>query len=201
VPVSPITVSQGVRAYEQAPPFGRHTPRRPRRCRGAGSVRLVELRAPTPLAGVEPGFVTRADFPERRAPTPLAGVEPGFVARSEAPARCWQRTRLHPGERGGGPRRPSSSRSGDEPRLHPGERGGGQLSLPPWFFLTALASDRGGAVGVIRGRTRLQSSGRPAGAIANPALPSPQIPANARSSTAPAASRGPPGPPGSPAAS
>jgi L-lactate permease len=43
--------------------------------------------APTPLAGVERGFATRADPAAKAAPppapTPLAGVEPGFVTRTD----------------------------------------------------------------------------------------------------------------------
>ena len=43
----------------------------------------AELEAPTPLAGVEPGFVTRPLGHAFQAPTPLAGVEPRFVTAVE----------------------------------------------------------------------------------------------------------------------
>jgi hypothetical protein len=78
---------------------------------------LLKTTAPTPLAGVERGFVTRKAAFRVPAPAPLVGVERRFVPQANEPT-------LHPDKRGGG-EMGKTLRSGYEPVLHPDKRGGG----------------------------------------------------------------------------
>src|SRR5262249_31757811 len=102
-----------------------------------GSVRVSPSLAPTPLAGVEPGVVTRPEKGTSDRPPPrLPGWSPGsFEERGEA--------------------RPS----GDEPRLHPDKRGGGRPDT-----ITGRVYQGGGDAQSFppsRGKVSIQSRGRP----------------------------------------
>src|SRR5262249_39082163 len=80
--------------------------------------------APTPLAGVERGFVTRKR--PRSLIRPYPACRGGArVHNQKAPFASF---RPHPGKRGGGQLHQPTP-SGDEPTLHPGERGGGGQML------------------------------------------------------------------------
>jgi hypothetical protein len=82
-------------------------------------------KVPTPLAGVEPGFVTSGGgAPEGPHPACQGGTRVRYQTRGRA-GPSGDEPRLHPGKRGGG--RPLRLfPSADEPRLHPGKRGGGR---------------------------------------------------------------------------
>ena len=95
--------------------------------------------APAPLAGVEPGFVSRRRWPRASAPTPLAGVEPRFVTRHAAVPPAGP----HPACRGGAqvPAREHDSL---------GERGEAGLGPAGWVLVTNLGSTPASGVGAKR---------------------------------------------------